>query len=524
MIRLSEAHHRNLAFWGMTLIALGLPLSTILMSVGQFVLVGNWLLEGDLKRRAKQFFTHRLSLVLVSIFFIHLIGMAWAPDLKAAWGDVQVKLPLLILPLVLFTSKLPEHKRLRQILYLFVLGTVAGSLVGLVNYLGLSADVMVEKRHLSYFTSHIRFGMMTVFSIFILGYFLFLEWKIWPWAERIFTLIIIIWLFYFTVFLESVTAYIIFAALLALALARLVIRSQRFWIKAVAAVLLLLVAISGTVYVFNIYQNQMLDHPFNYKTLDVFTPNGRYYAHETNVLYTENGHRVWNYVCWDELKQEWPKKSHMSIEGEDLRGQNLHYTLVRYMTSVGLRKDSIGVHQLTEQDVKNIELGFTNYRYTQTWGVSRRIAQLFWEIKEYRFQNNPNNASLIQRWVYTQVGLDIIRENWAYGVGTAGLVDAYAKMYERDNRNLNPEFQLIAHNQFLAVAICLGVFGGLWFMFAFLYPLRFFWKNFLYLSLIVLTAISFLSDNTLGTQSGTTLYAFMNALLIVYSSFAKIED
>jgi hypothetical protein len=85
--------------------------------------------------------------------------------------------------------------------------------------------------------------MMTVFSIFILGYFLFLEWKIWPWAERIFTLIIIIWLFYFTVFLESVTAYIIFAALLALALARLVIRSQRFWIKAVAAVLLLSVAI-----------------------------------------------------------------------------------------------------------------------------------------------------------------------------------------------------------------------------------------------------------------------------------------
>jgi hypothetical protein len=68
----------------MILIALGLPLSTILMSVGQFVLVGNWLLEGDLKRRAKQFFTHRLSLVLVSVFFIHLIGMTWAPDRKAA--------------------------------------------------------------------------------------------------------------------------------------------------------------------------------------------------------------------------------------------------------------------------------------------------------------------------------------------------------------------------------------------------------------------------------------------------------
>jgi O-antigen ligase len=524
VIRLSETRHRDIAFWGMTLIALGLPLSTILMSVGQFVLMGNWLLEGDLKRRLRQFFTDRLSLVLFSVFFMHLVAMAWASDLRSAWGDVQVKLPLFILPLVLFTSKLPEPKRLRQILYLFVLGTVAGSLVGLVNYLGLSHDVMVEKRHLSYFTSHIRFGMMAVFSIFILAHFLFSEWGKWPWAERIFTLIVIGWLFYFVVFLESATAYVIFAALFALALARMVFRSRSMTAKLVAAVVLIVGSISGVVYVHDIYENQMLELKFDYRTLDVFTKNGRYYAHETGIPYTENGHRVWNFVCWKELENEWPKKSTRPLYSTDLRGQELHYTLVRYMTSLGLHKDSIGVHQLAAKDVENVEMGFTNHRYAQRWGVSRRIAQFFWEMKEYAYNNNPNNSSLLQRWTYTKVGLDIVRENWLFGVGTAGLRSAYAEMYRKDDRNLFPQFQLIAHNQFLAVAICLGVFGGAWFIIAFLYPLWNHWRNFLYLCMFVMTAISFLSDNTLGTQSGTTLYAFMNALIIVYASYPKETD
>ncbi|MCF8256612.1 MAG: O-antigen ligase family protein [Flavobacteriales bacterium] len=523
MTRLSDTQHRELAFWGMALIAVGLPLSTILMSVGQFVLLGNWLLEGDLRRRLRQFSAHPLSMVLGSVFLMYLIGTLWAPDLGAAWRDVQVKLPLVVLPLVMFTSKLPGRERLRQVLYLFVLGTVAGSLVGLVNYLGLSADVIVEKRHLSYFISHIRFGMMVVFSIFILGHFLFSEWEAWPWAVRVFTLAVMVWLFYFTVLLESATAYLIVIALLSMVLLRMLVRSADHWLKLAAALMLAGSAVAGGVYVHRIYQSQTLDLPFDVNGLPLHTANGREYEHYPERHFKENGHRMWNLVCQYELDREWADRSSMDINGSDLRGQTVRFTLMRYLTSLGLPKDSLGVHSLSETDVRNVELGFTNHRFVQRWGVSRRLAEFFWQWDNYRHTNDPNNSSLIQRWVYTQVGVQIVKEHWPMGVGTEGMVTAYNGSYELDDHGLLPQFRLIAHNQFLATAICLGVFGGAWFIIAFLFPLKDRWRNMLYLGFVVTMGISFLSDNTLGSQAGATLYAFMNALLIVLDSHRREE-
>lgn len=518
MSRLSEEQHREMAFWGLVLIAVGLPLSTILMSVGQLLLVGNWLLERDLKRRLRQFIMHPLGWVLSSVWFIHLIGMLWAPDLSAALRDVKVKLPLLVLPLVLFTSKLPAPRRLREVLFLFVLGTVAGSLVGLVNYLGLSADVMVEKRHLSYFISHIRFGMMVVFSLFIVGYFLITEWKTWPVAEGVFAMLVMAWLFYFTVFLESGTAYVIVVALLGLVLLRLLVRSRGMALKAGAAAVLLACAVGGGVYVHRIYQSQTLDLPFTFEGLPQVTMNGNPYEHYPARHFKENGHRMWNLVCQQELDRAWIERSAMDINGPDLRGETVRFTLMRYLTSRGLPKDSLGVHSLSETDVRHVELGFTNHLYTQRWGVSRRLAEVFWQVENYRATNDPNNSSLIQRWVYTRMGLELIGHHPWTGVGTEGMRHAYASLYAEDDRGLLPQFRGIVHNQFLATAICLGVPGGLWFIIAFLFPLMRYWRNMLYLGFMVMMGISFLSDNTLGSQAGVTLYAFMNALLIVHAS------
>lgn len=515
MKNLTEAQHRELAFWGMALIAVGLPLSTILMSVGQFVLIGNWLLERDFRRRLRQFFTHPLGIVLSSVWFMHLLGVLWAPDLGAALRDVQVKLPLLVLPLVLFTSKLPEPSRLRQVFYLFVLGTVAGSLVGLVNYLGLSADVIVEKRHLSYFISHIRFGMMVVFAMFLLGSFLLTEWESWPWAERLFALLVMTWLFYFTVLLESGTAYIILVALMALVLVRMVLRSSSLMLKVVAGVLLVGSSVGIGLYVNGIYRNHTLDYPFTFEGLPQQTVNGNPYEHYPARHFKENGHRMWNLVCQQELDREWPSRSSYHIDSNDLRGQTMRFTLMRYLTSKGLPKDSLGIHSLSDADVRNIEMGFTNHLYTQRWGVSHRLAEVFWQLDNYRSTNDPNNSSLIQRWVYARVGWEILREHWLLGVGTEGMRSAYQERYADDSHGLLPQFRLIAHNQFLATTICLGVFGGVWFVVAFLYPLVARWRNLLYVGFILMMGISFLSDNTLGSQAGVTLYAFFNALIIV---------
>jgi O-antigen ligase len=512
---LPDHQHRNLTFIGLALVAIGLPLSVFLMSVGQFVLIGNWLLERDHRRRLRQFVTDPLSMVLSSVWLAHLVGVLWAPDTAAALADVRVKLPLVLLPLVLFTSRMPEPARLRQVLYLFVLATVAGSLVGLVNYLGLSGQVIVEKRHLSVFISHIRFSMMVVMSMLILGHFLEQEWKRWGAGEKVFVLLLLVWLFYFLVLLESATGYLVFVALLGLYLLRKLLRARSVAVRGSAAMLLVGALFAGFFYVNSIYRSHQLDFPFVFEELPQHTANGREYEHYPARHFKENGHRMWNMVCEPELEIAWPSRSAMHIDSSDLRGQRLRFTLMRYLTSLGLPKDSLGVMTLSATDVRNVELGFTNHRYTQRWGVSRRLAEFFWQWDNYVHTGDPNNSTLIQRIVYAQVGMDIARQHPLIGVGTGGLVWAYHKAYDKEDRGLLPQFRLIAHNQFLATAICLGLPATIWFIFSLLFPLKRMWRSLPYVGFLLIITLSFLSDNTLGSQAGVTLYAFLNALLIV---------
>ncbi|MFT6027803.1 MAG: hypothetical protein ACI8P5_002076 [Bacteroidia bacterium] len=86
-----------------------------------------------------------------------------------------------------------------------------------------------------------------------------------------------------------------------------------------------------------------------------------------------------------------------------------------------------------------------------------------------------------------------------------------------------PKFQDISHNQFLSVGIVVGLSGLLWFIFALLFPVGLYYKDYLYLMFIALVLTSFLTDNTLGTQSGVTLFAFFNSLLIIRKEFSDTD-
>jgi len=519
LIQISDKLHRNLVFWGMAFIAIGLPLSVFMVSVGMFVLAGNWLLERNFKQRLKRFFTNPLSLITISIYLLFVVGMVHTQNIDQGLKELRIKLPILLLPLFLFTSKLPNPKRLQDILMLFVLACVIGTGAGMIHYLGISGDEVLNRRHLSVFISHIRFGLMIVFSIFILAYHLFAKRKCWSLTEKILSLIVIAWLFYFLVLLESPSSYLGFVAILGFSLWRMVFIARKTWLKIATVFIIIFGLVSSFVYVNNIYQNHILDLPFNKQALDLHTVNGRKYRHKTYALDRENGHRVWNFVCWEEVSKEWSKISLLSFEGKNKKGNWLKYTVVRYITSKGLRKDSVGIHALTPSDVQHIENGITNYKYADRWGVSRRIDQLFWEINEYEINGDPNTSSLIQRLVYFRSGWKIAKNNLLTGVGTGDVRDAFNAHYIDNEKRLVDKRKGISHNQYMSITIGLGIFGLLWFLFAFFFPLCEYWKDPLYGGFILLIAVSLLSDNTLDLQAGATLFAFFNALLIVRREF-----
>jgi hypothetical protein len=445
--------------------------------------------------------------------------MIHTENMEQGIKDLRIKLPILILPFLLFTSKMPSKKRLQDILMLFVLACVIGTVLGFMKFLGLTGTDVVDKRDLSIVISHIRFSLMLTFSIFILVYYISIKWKVWSTTETLLATITTIWLFFFMVLLEAATGYLAFTVLLSLTLFRLLIKSGSFKIKTLVGFTMIIGGLISLTYVNRLYKNHVFEIPINQLTLTVKTLNGNYYAHQQDVPYRENGHRVWNFVCYEELVKEWSTYSSTDFHGSDQREQPIKFTVIRYLTSKGLHKDSVGLSLLSKLDIENIERGFTNYKYTSKWGVSRRITQLFWEKEEFDISGNPNNSSLLQRYVYFNVGLSILTNHPIAGIGTGDMRLAYNAVYAKDNQGLNPKTRGISHNQFLSVGIALGIFGLLWFVFALMYPLKFYFRDYLYLMFLAMAVSSFMTDNTLDSQTGATLFAFFNSFLIVRKEF-----
>ena len=83
---------------------MGVMLGTVPTSVPQFILLGNWLLEGRFKQKWDLVSKNSIFWVLSSVFLIHVIGLFYTKDLIAGWDDVRTKIPLMYLPLIFFTS------------------------------------------------------------------------------------------------------------------------------------------------------------------------------------------------------------------------------------------------------------------------------------------------------------------------------------------------------------------------------------------------------------------------------------
>jgi len=95
----------------------------------------------------------------------------------------------------------------------------------------------------------------------------------------------------------------------------------------------------------------------------------------------ENGTLILINVCDAELVREWPYRSHLPFDGKDKKGNNLRYTLLRYLASKKLTKDSVGISKLSTDDIKNIENGQTNYLFNSSSGLASKWREIVWEYE-----------------------------------------------------------------------------------------------------------------------------------------------
>ena len=204
-----------------------------------------------------------------------------------------------------------------------------------------------------------------------------------------------------------------------------------------------------------VYKDHKHEVPFNYLTEFSNSKWQSLLTPERSEV-QENGHRVWNYVCWEELEAEWPNGVRSIQQSTTKKGKKSSSPQLD-MTSKGLKKDSAGVSQLTNQDILNIEAGYTNHLHTGKLGFARRLDQMLWAIEQYSWYQNATIPSTLQRWVYFDIGLDIWKDNLIFGVGTGDLKQSYQDAFADDNRGLRGAVPRISHNQYLTVGIMLGL-------------------------------------------------------------------
>lgn len=256
--------------------------------------------------------------------------------------------------------------------------------------------------------------------------------------------------------------------------------------------------------------------PVNIEQLDQHTKKGNKYFHDPASKDIENGNYVWHYVCEKELSEEWNRRSQFKYGGKDKKEQLIKFTLIRFLTSKGLRKDADGVNKLTDDEVRSIENGIANVNYQNIPSIRARIQEIIWEFDHYIKGGEAGGHSVVQRIQFWKAAIGIIKENPLIGIGTGDVKEEFLKQYDKMNSPLKKEFRKPAHNQYLTMTVAFGVLGLCWFIFSLIYPVIAEKKlfDYFYITFFIIALLSMLTEDTLETQAGVSFFAFFNCVLL----------
>ena len=516
---------------GLLMVAVGLTLSPFLMGMSQFWLVLVWLVDGivtrDFKQKLSRFWHNKAAVLLVAFYLMHVVGLLWTSDFEYAMKDLRVKLPILVMPFVLSSLEPLDRKRFDFVLLVYVLSVFIATQFSFFRYVRHDYE---DVREISRFISHIRFCLNIVFSMAVIGYYLYKRriskgegvpsFGIKVVIDQFLMWLLLFWFAYVIFIFESLSGYVILAAVVLASLLFAFLRWKKGGGWRVALGVSALMVIAAIVVAVWVVAKPMVEvRPVDFSTLEKTTAQGNPYWHDTIHNPVEDGKYVGLYYNRNELRETWSQRSELPFDGTTADGENLEATLARYLTSKDLRKDAEGVMALTDEDVKNIEQGVANYNNWKHPGLRARLSSTLFEYNLYRRYNNPNGGSLSQRIEYTRASFHIIKQHPWFGVGTGDVPQAFAESYDEIHSPLKDEFRFRAHNQYLAIAVAFGLVGLAFFLFVLLYPWFASKRNHTYLYMVFLCVmlLSMFPEDTLETQAGATLFAFFMALLL----FAK---
>ena len=120
------------------------------------LLLANWVFEWNWSEKFAAFRSQHLLQAFLVLLAVHVVWLVGTSNWSYALFDLQKKLPLFVIPLVVLTSAPLNRKELIGVGFCYMATVLVVSIIGLVRYLTIPD---LPYRNIVPYISHIRFGM-----------------------------------------------------------------------------------------------------------------------------------------------------------------------------------------------------------------------------------------------------------------------------------------------------------------------------------------------------------------------------
>ena len=442
------------------------------MSVSLILHAFLFIIAGNYKEFWQRLLSNKWLFILLAFWCLHALSLTWSTDLNEGWNGLRVRISLVSLPLLYIGTLSLKQQQIITYTKVLMLAIVVVIGLNVIHYgVLIQNNLALDIRQLSWFGSHIRFGILVAFS----GVLAFNLWKKQLISTRILTAYLILILMY-TVYSQTFSA-ILSASFVMLIIGYDLIRFTRFS-RRIGIGFILVMGITGAIAI-----------------KLIATPNPACGTFESD----------------DEARKAWALRSDFPLDSLDRKGQGLTRTAERYLCANEVALTATSIQKLSKEDILNIENGFTS-RHSANGGIWSRLEELKFELHEAK---DPNGHSLLQRFAYWKTAWAVINDHPWLGVGIGDINREMENKYNETGSTLKPENRNRSHNMYLTTWMGVGVIGVLLLLWGICY---FGWIGFKeqHLVLLAFSVIVFFTmclEDSLETQAGASFIGFFIAIL-----------
>lgn len=235
--------HNHIFYYILLCIIATMPFFITINSICIILLILNWLAEGNFREKYKRLLDNKGILLFMGLYLLHVLGLLYTENAKEGIFDLEKKLSLLMLPLVIGTSERIGQKRIDKLLKAFISCTALAVTIcltyafykytqdGATHYFYYHELGAILNFHAVYFSFYLGFSLFIIASTLVKDH----ELRV---SHKIFYYFLII-LFLIFIFLLSSKTIIISICFIATVFLIVLITRRKSFLIAMAYVLML---------------------------------------------------------------------------------------------------------------------------------------------------------------------------------------------------------------------------------------------------------------------------------------------